>query len=313
MPERFEVAADQASVTVNGSMIYSRLAELLAPTGRAVANLASLPHISIAGATATGTHGSGDGNGNVATSVIAVQVAGPNGELRRIGRGDEDFAAAPISLGALGVIVAVELDLVPSFLVRQLVHNFLSWEVLQKQFDELFASAYSVSVFTDWIDHIQLWTKERTDEDPVDHAALHDGVAAIEQLHPIPGVSAEVVHRSGRQTRPMGRTTPPFPGRRGSQRWSRGPERVLRPTQPCRRCNRRATNHWCPTCAASDDQRDPHRPGRRPVAQPPVRARLCGVSLHLAPRHVDAALHAGRLVADTLAPFQPAAALGKGL
>ena len=187
MPERFEVAADQASVTVNGSMIYSRLAELLAPTGRAVANLASLPHISIAGATATGTHGSGDGNGNVATSVIAVQVAGPNGELRRIGRGDEDFAAAPISLGALGVIVAVELDLVPSFLVRQFVHNFLSWEVLQKQFDELFASAYSVSVFTDWIDHIQLWTKERTDEDPVDHAALHDGVAASRAAPSDPG------------------------------------------------------------------------------------------------------------------------------
>ncbi|MDG1086359.1 MAG: FAD-binding protein [Acidimicrobiales bacterium] len=74
MPERFEVAADQASVTVNGSMIYSRLAELLAPTGRAVANLASLPHISIAGATATGTHGSGDGNSNLATSVVAIQV-----------------------------------------------------------------------------------------------------------------------------------------------------------------------------------------------------------------------------------------------
>jgi len=310
MPERFEVAADQASVTVNGSMIYSRLAELLAPTGRAVANLASLPHISIAGATATGTHGSGDGNGNVATSVIAVQVAGPNGELRRIGRGDEDFAAAPISLGALGVIVAVELDLVPSFLVRQLVHNFLSWEVLQKQFDELFASTYSVSVFTDWIDHIQLWTKERTDEDPVDHAALHDGVAAIEQLHPIPGVSAEACTDQGEKP---GRWDERLPHFRAGAVPSAGAEVQSEFFV--------ARSHAVDAMAALrtiGEQLAPHlmiseiRTVRSDgLWLSPQYERDC-VGFHFTWHHdMDAALHAGRLVADTLTPFSPLPHWGK--
>ena len=68
MPERFEVGPDGTSVTVIAAMTYPRLAELHGPIRRAVANLASLPHVSVAGATATATHGSGDRNGNLATS-----------------------------------------------------------------------------------------------------------------------------------------------------------------------------------------------------------------------------------------------------
>lgn len=197
MPERFDLSPDLSSVTVSGAMIYSRLAELLAPTGRALSNLASLPHISIAGATATGTHGSGDRNGNLATSIRALDIAGPDGELHHFERGQPDFEAVPISLGALGVVVSIELDLVPSFLIRQHVHTSVSWQVLEHSFDELFSSAYSVSVFTDWIDHVQLWTKERTDAPPVDHASLHDGVRTLEPQHPIPGVSAEACTEQG--------------------------------------------------------------------------------------------------------------------
>ncbi|MCL4116554.1 UNVERIFIED_CONTAM: hypothetical protein GTU68_000750, partial [Idotea baltica] len=191
MPEHFAPSSGHTTATVSASMIYSRLAELLAPIDMAVANLASLPHITIAGATATATHGSGDHNGNLATSISAVDLVTAQGDLRRLQRGETDFAVAPISLGALGVIVNVELDLVPAFDLRQLVHNSLSWDALRAHFNTLFSSAYSVSVFTDWVDHVQLWTKERIGDDPVDHPAIHDGVRATEQHHPIPGAAAD--------------------------------------------------------------------------------------------------------------------------
>lgn len=46
-------------VSVAAGMRYGDLAPWLHARGRALANLASLPHISVAGAVATGTHGSG--------------------------------------------------------------------------------------------------------------------------------------------------------------------------------------------------------------------------------------------------------------
>ena len=64
-----EVRVDHARgvVSVAGGVSYGALAAELAREGVALANLASLPHISVAGAVATATHGSGDRNGNLAT------------------------------------------------------------------------------------------------------------------------------------------------------------------------------------------------------------------------------------------------------
>ena len=81
LPERFEISEDRTAVTVNASMTYGRLVELLEPHGLAVHNLASLPHISIAGAITTGTHGSASGNGNLATSVAALSIMTADGSI----------------------------------------------------------------------------------------------------------------------------------------------------------------------------------------------------------------------------------------
>src|SRR5262245_40024346 len=56
------------TVTLNAGMRYGDLARALEREGWALHNLASLPHISVAGAVATATHGSGDKNGNLATA-----------------------------------------------------------------------------------------------------------------------------------------------------------------------------------------------------------------------------------------------------
>ena len=51
--------------------------------------MASLPHLSVAGAIATATHGSGDTLGNLTTAVTAVQVCDAQGALRELTEADE--------------------------------------------------------------------------------------------------------------------------------------------------------------------------------------------------------------------------------
>ena len=80
---RPDVAVDHAAGTVGCApgVRYSELVQALAVEGVALHNLASLPHISVAGAVATATHGSGDGNGNLATAVAGLELVTSNGEL----------------------------------------------------------------------------------------------------------------------------------------------------------------------------------------------------------------------------------------
>ncbi len=61
-------------------MRYGELALELAREGLALANLASLPHIAVAGAVSTATHGSGDRNGNLATAVAALEIVTSDGD-----------------------------------------------------------------------------------------------------------------------------------------------------------------------------------------------------------------------------------------
>ena len=57
------VVVDGATVSFNAALTYGELARTLDSHGLALHNLASLPHISVAGAVATATHGSGDAHG----------------------------------------------------------------------------------------------------------------------------------------------------------------------------------------------------------------------------------------------------------
>ena len=79
--------ADGAVAVVPGAMTYAEVAPLLHARGRALHNLGSLPHISVAGACATGTHGSGDHLGSLATAVVAVELVTASGDLVRLDSG----------------------------------------------------------------------------------------------------------------------------------------------------------------------------------------------------------------------------------
>lgn len=184
---------DQATVTVSAGMRYGELATRLHCAGYALANLASLPHISVAGACATGTHGSGDGNGSLATAVSALELVTADGDLVRLSRqadGDR-FAGAVVQLGALGVITAVTLDLVPTFEVAQHVFTGLPFDELQAHSAEIFAAAYSVSLFTEWTGSSikQAWCKHhvRAGEPRPSSLVRWGAAAATTELHPIAG------------------------------------------------------------------------------------------------------------------------------
>ncbi len=185
------------TVTVEAGIRYGQLGEYLHREGFALHNLASLPHISVAGACATATHGSGDGNGNLATSVAAMELVTANGEVITLSRDQhgEQFHGAVVGLGGLGIVTKLTLDVVPTFMVRQEVYEHVPLAVLEEHFDDIVTHAYSVSMFTDWQgDHInQVWLKHQAaDETIVPPAPSFFGaIPAPADRHPIAGVSAE--------------------------------------------------------------------------------------------------------------------------
>src|SRR5690349_10174498 len=98
------ITIDRSSqtVTVEGGIRYGEFCKEIHDAGFAVHNLASLPHISVAGACATATHGSGMKNGNLATQVVAMELVMANGDVLNISR-DKDpdlFNGAVVSLGS---------------------------------------------------------------------------------------------------------------------------------------------------------------------------------------------------------------------
>src|ERR1700733_5648746 len=94
------------TVTVEGGIKYGELAPYLDKKGFALHNLASLPHISVAGSITTATHGSGVKNGNLSTQVRALEIVTADGSIVKLS-GDIDgdlFNGAVVGLGALGFI-----------------------------------------------------------------------------------------------------------------------------------------------------------------------------------------------------------------
>ncbi|WP_062209628.1 FAD-binding protein [Demequina oxidasica] len=153
------------TVTVGAGVAYGNLATWLESQGFALHNMGSLPHISVAGAVATGTHGSGVKNGSLATAVAALEYVDARGEVMSLARGDKDFEALVVGLGAYGIVTRITLDIQPSYAMRQDVYSGLPWETLLADVDAVVGAGYSVSLFTTWAELSleQVWVKSRVD------------------------------------------------------------------------------------------------------------------------------------------------------
>ncbi len=188
---------ERHTVTVDAGVRYGQICQQLYQEGYALHNLASLPHISVAGACATATHGSGDRNGNLATAVTAMELVTTDGSVVMLSRNQhgEQFPGAVVGLGGLGVVTKLTLDIVPAFDMRQDVYENLPLRQLEEHFDDMVSSADSVSLLTDWQNERvnYVWLKRHV----VDHTAfqlepeLFGATPAPTHRHPIPGLSAE--------------------------------------------------------------------------------------------------------------------------
>lgn len=191
-----ELDRDAMMVTVGGGIRSGDLARVLMEHDLALHAMASLPHISVAGAITTATHGSGNACGNLATAVTGLEVVTSEGELLRVRRGDDDFAGMVVGLGALGVVTRVTLDVMPGYLVRQEVFQNLSWEMLFARFDEIVSETESVSIFTDYGEAVnQVWLKSHVEpENPTPlRESLLGAAAATGSLHPVGDFNADAV------------------------------------------------------------------------------------------------------------------------
>ncbi len=199
LKELNQIRLDEKSrtVTVGAGVSYGQLCTQLDGQGYALHNLASLPHISVAGARSTATHGSGVENGNLSTAVCAIELVRGDGELVTLSRehDGERFQGVVVDLGGLGVVTRVTLDIEPRYDMSQVVYQKLSMKQLEGHLDEIFASGYSVSLFTDWRNHeiTQVWIKSRLERGVSVQAKpeFFGAKPATKNLHPIEGQPAE--------------------------------------------------------------------------------------------------------------------------
>jgi len=187
LPPEVDIDSDRGTVRVAAGLRYGDVAPRLHAAGWALPNLASLPHLSIAGAVATGSHGSGDANGNLATAVVGLDLVLADGSLWA----PPDVGPWVVGLGALGVVTHLTLRLKPTFEIAQYVYDGVPLPSDPAAVDELFGAGYSVSLFTRWTsDHgNQAWVKGP-------HGGTVPprwlgGILADGPRHPIPGAPAE--------------------------------------------------------------------------------------------------------------------------
>lgn len=185
------------TVTVEAGIKYGELAPYLDQKGFALHNLASLPHISVAGSIATATHGSGVTNGNLASAVNELELVTADGNIVHLSRGKdgEKFLAAVVSLGALGFVTKVTLAIQPTYKMKQNVYVQLPLSQLKSNFEKIVSAGYSVSLFTDWKSEsiTEVWIKSRMDDKSSHQGAsdFYGAKAATKNLHPIAELAAE--------------------------------------------------------------------------------------------------------------------------
>ena len=106
----------QAAVRVRGGTTLGELQEALDERGLALAVPLDLRDPTVGGALAVGVHGSAAGRGSLSDQVLGMRLVDGRGQVRDVPRADLD--AARTCLGALGVVLDVELAAVPAAPVR---------------------------------------------------------------------------------------------------------------------------------------------------------------------------------------------------
>ena len=112
-------AATKRARVAAGTRLHA-LGPALREHGLALPNMGDIDRQSIAGATSTGTHGTGIRFGGLATQIVGATLVTGAGELLRVSESErpELLPAVRLGLGALGILVEIELQCVDAFVLR---------------------------------------------------------------------------------------------------------------------------------------------------------------------------------------------------
>ncbi|MFG1954288.1 D-arabinono-1,4-lactone oxidase [Micromonospora sp. NPDC048830] len=165
------VDRERRLVTVPAGMPLHRLNDLLAANGLAMPNLGDIDAQTVAGAISTGTHGTGATLGCLSTFVAALTLVTGTGEVLRCSADEHPdvFAAARVSLGALGVLTDVTLQCVDAFGLRAHERPALLDAVLADLPDLVAAHEHFEFFWFPYTPRVQVKTNDRA---PVDERPL---------------------------------------------------------------------------------------------------------------------------------------------
>src|SRR5262245_13087661 len=112
-----DVDTDRYRVTVEAGITLAALNDLLDDRGLAMPNLGDIAYQTVAGATSTATHGTGAQFPGLAAQIVGLRIVAGDGSVVSCSPDDEAevFRCARVGIGALGVVSAVTLQLVPAF------------------------------------------------------------------------------------------------------------------------------------------------------------------------------------------------------
>lgn len=172
-----EVAPDRKTVWAPAGWSLKRLTAALWAEGLSLINQGDINPQSLAGATATGTHGTGAELGSLSTQACGFRLMTADGRLVECGPDLEPelYQAQRVSLGLLGVAVAIRINVVPAYYLEERVSRMPLAEVADR-LDELALATR----------HMEFWVFPYSDD------------VIFKTLHPVPAEAAdEALGKSG--------------------------------------------------------------------------------------------------------------------
>lgn len=126
------IDTEKAQARIGAGTRIAALGEPLWDAGLTLSNQGAIDAQTIAGAISTSTHGSGLSLKSIAGSVVGAEVVTSAGELIRFEADDPRLAAVRASMGTIGVIVSLDLQLEPVFKLKETLQFWPFAEVLQR-------------------------------------------------------------------------------------------------------------------------------------------------------------------------------------
>eukprot|EP00035_Acanthoeca_spectabilis_P012456 m.222280 g.222280 ORF g.222280 m.222280 type:complete len:231 (-) comp15622_c1_seq5:658-1350(-) len=154
---------DKMTVKCGGGTTISQLCRYLHAAGAALPNVPSLPHVTVGGCMSTATHGSGNQFPVISAMAASLELVSADGTLHKFERGTDEFRAAAVGLGLLGIVTSVELDIVHAYDIHQQTYENVPLENIS--LIEVLGSADSVSALVDFADptpHAMLTFRDRS-------------------------------------------------------------------------------------------------------------------------------------------------------